>query len=323
MAIQAAFEEEELNRLYTEVAVGGPSYQTAVVGNPKGVEQLSINQFDAIRPWEINYGGMSQSEKLSLEEFFLTKWGQAIGFRFYPPSDRNFQNDVIGIGTGAATVFYLRRNYRSRSRFISRRIVKPVKDTIVITVDGTPVTPSTVNWDEGIVTLSSAPAAGAIVRCESGQYDVPVRFMVDDFNATDYGNFADWNSIKVKEILPSQLTNSGLGVTPLSLAFTAPHSNDVFEDEFDVTLSHSGCTKVFLYVGNSLFGSDASAPFSFADVPVPILTDEGRFTVTALGIDGSGNFVEAQIELNTEALPTGIIQGVIGGVTEIDGGYWL
>ena len=107
MAILATFEEEELNRLYTEKAEGGPSYETAVVVNPKAIQQRSVNRFDAVRPYVIDFGGMSQPDKLSLEEFFITKWGRAIGFRFYPPSDRNFQNDVIGIGTGAATVFYI------------------------------------------------------------------------------------------------------------------------------------------------------------------------------------------------------------------------
>lgn len=314
MAIQAAFEEEELSRLYTEHAVGGPSYETGGVANGKAVEQLHINRYDAIRPFEIQFQLMSQQEKLLLEEFFITKWGQAIGFRFYPPSDRNFQNDVIGIGTGAATVFYMRRNYRSRSRFFARRIVKPVKDTVVVTVDGSTVAPASVNWDEGVVTLSAAPAAGAIVRCASGQYNVPVRFALDDFQPTDHGPFANWESIKLREILPSQLTSAGNGLTPLSLAFTAPHSNDVFETDFDVTLTHTGVTKVYLYVEGALHGSDSSSPFSFADVPV-VATPSGTFRVRALGVDASGNYVEAAIDLQTTDLPAGDV------LLDDDGGF--
>lgn len=306
MAITATFEEEELDRLYTEVAIGGPVYETGVVGNGQAIQQRHINRYDAIRTFEIQFGGLSQSKRNALEEFFVTKHGRAIGFRFYPPNDRNFQNDVIGIGNAVATVFYMKRNYRSRSRFVSRRIVKPVKDTVVITVDGTPVTPASTDWDQGAVTLSSAPAAGAIVRCESGQYDLPVFFDVDAFSVTDFGVFANWESIKVQEILPAQLAAAGNGITPLALAFTAPHSNDVFASTFDVTLSHTGCTKVYLYVQDTLHGSDSSAPFSFSSVPV-VATPSGTFRVRALGVDGSGNYVEAEIDLQTTPLPPGEI----------------
>lgn len=324
MAILASFEERELNRLYTNTATGGPAYDTARVGNPRGIEQRHINRYDAIRTYEIEFGGLSQIEKLDLEEFFITQHGPAVGFRFYAPSDRNFLSDVIGIGTGSNDTFYLRRNYRSRSRFISRRIVKPVKGTLVITVDGTPVTPASINWDEGIVVLSSDPAAGAIVRCESGQYNVPVYFDVDAFTPVDYGVFANWESIRLQEILPTQLSSVGNDITPLSLAFTAPHSNDVFETTFDVTLTHTGCTKVYLYVGGVLHDSDTSAPFSFSSVPVAATTT-GTFKVRALGVDASGNFVEAEIDLQTTPLPVGtIIEPDIteggGEVGEIDDG---
>lgn len=299
MAILATFEEEELDRLYTEVAVGGPIFQTGVVGNGKAVQQRTIDRYDAIRSFEIQFGGMNQAERLRLEEFFVTKWGRAIGFRFYPPNDRVFQNDVIGVGDGTNTTFYLRRNYRSRSRYYSRRIVKPVKNTIVITVNGSVATP-TVDWDQGVVTLTPAPAAGAIVRCASGEYDIPVYFDVDEFNVTDYGPFADWNSIKVTEILPSLITTVGNDISPLSLAFTSPHSNETENGFFDVTLTHTGVTKVYLYLNDVLWGADWSAPFSFTNVWNPAGANEW-YRVTALGVNESGDVVEASIDLYSSA----------------------
>jgi hypothetical protein len=217
---------------------------------------------------------------------------------------------------------YLRRNYRSRSRFFSRRIVKPVKDTVVITVedyvcqiDGVYPDPSTftrtytsntgggnvhIDWDTGKVTFYvGPPAAGQIVRVGEGEYDLPVYFDVDQFNATDYGPFADWNSIRVTEILPSQITSLGMSTTPLSLAFTSPHSNEEVGSTFDVTLDHVGCTKVYLYVDGVLWGSDNSEPFAFTDVASPA-TSGGDFRVTALGVDPDGNIAEAAITLSTD-----------------------
>jgi uncharacterized protein (TIGR02217 family) len=321
MAITATFEEEELSRLYTDVAVGGPIFETGVVGNGKATQQRTINRYDAVRSFEIQFGGLSGDEQLRLQEFFITKFGRAIGFRFYPPNDRTFQNDVIGVSDATADSFdmYLRRNYRSRSRFFSRRIVKPVKDTVVITVedyvcqiDGVYPDPSTftrtytsntgggnvhIDWDTGKVTFYvGPPAAGQIVRVGQGEYDLPVYFDVDQFNATDYGPFADWNSIRVTEILPSQITSLGMSTTPLSLEFTSPHSNEEVGATFDVTLDHVGCTKVYLYVDGVLHGSDASAPFTFASVPSPGEVGD-IFRVTAMGVNASRQVVEAAIDL--------------------------
>lgn len=327
MAILAAFEEEELDRLYTDVAVGGPAFETGIVGNARAVQQRNINAYDAVRSFEIQFGGMSQAEKLRLEEFFLTKWGRAVGFRFYPPSDREFLDDVIGVGDGTTTVFYMRRNYAAPTRFVSRRIVKPVKDDVVVTLDGSklwiddpvfggyippsagpfPVIDSgtnflTVDWNTGAVTFAGAPTAGQIIRCAEGRYDLPVYFDVDAFDATDYGPFADWNSIKVVEILPSQITSLGMATTPLSLAFTSPVSGEVKASAFDVNLTHSGVSKVYLFQDDVLVGSDAAAPFAFAAVPsVP----GGIFRMKALGVDAAGHFVEAAVDVTSEPLPVG------------------
>jgi hypothetical protein len=345
MAILAAFEEEELSRLYADVAVGGRAFDTGIVGNAKAVQQRNVNRYDAVRAFEIQFGGMSQPEKLRLEEFFITKQGRAIGFRFYPPSDRNFQNDVIGVGDGANTTFYMKRNYRSRTRFITRRIVKPVKphrrrccrtvQKVPYEQDGrasfTPAGdyPEYLQPDNGRLerTASSGsrrrPRPGTIIRCADGEYNIPVFFDVDEFAATDYGPFADWNSIKVVEIPAAQITSAGLALTPLALAFTSPHSDETVMGNFDVALTHTGVAKVYLYLNGVPHGSDATAPFTFASVTPPA-TSTGDFRMTALGVDASGNVVEAAIDLHTsitppDTTPPSVPAGLagIGGETSI------
>lgn len=320
MPVLATFEEEELSRLYTEVATGGPTFETGIVGNEKGTQQRTVNRYDALRTFEIEFGGMSSDEKLRLEDFFITKFGRAIGFRFYPPSDREFLNDAIGVGDGTETTFYMKRNYRSRTRFVTRRIVKPVKHAVVVTVDGEklryndPVlglfypegdypqfagNSGVIDWDQGVIEFASAPAAGKVIRCAEGEYDIPVYFDVDSFSISDYGPFADWNSIKVVEILPSSLGAAGNDLTALSLAFTTPHSNETKSEYFDITLAHVGVTKVYLYLNGVLFGSDSSGPFSFASVPNPANSNES-YRVTVLGVNNSGQVVEAGIDLFSE-----------------------
>jgi uncharacterized protein (TIGR02217 family) len=321
MAILAAFEEEELSRFYAAVAVGGRVFETGVVGNSRTVQQRTVNRYDYANVWEIQYGGLSTAEKKPLEEFFTMKWGRAIGFRFFPPSDRDFENDVIGIGDGSTTTFYMRRNYRSRTRFYSRRIVKPVRHTVIVLQDGQKVpyddpadgifypgisgdypefyNPITVDWNAGIIGFPTPPTAGQIIRCVDGQYDIPVFFETDVYQSAD-DIFTEWNSVRVVEIPPAQITSTGLALTPLSLAFTAPPADAYKPVSFDVTLSHTGVAKVYLYVDDVLVATDAAAPFSFSMVASPTT---GPFRVTALGVDNTGHFVEAAITLNTEQPP--------------------
>src|SRR5687768_7775550 len=100
MAILAAFEEEELDRLYSDGAKSTIVYETGIVGNGKAVQQRSINRYDGLRAYDIAYGLMRPAQQEGLAEFFITKAGKAIGFRFYPPFDRTFDLDIFGIGDG-------------------------------------------------------------------------------------------------------------------------------------------------------------------------------------------------------------------------------
>ncbi len=316
MPILATFDDEELNRLYTEVAQTSVNFDTGIVGNSKGVQQRTINRYDAIRTYDIQFGGMTQAAKRALEEFFITKAGRGIGFRFYPPSDRDFQFDVIGVGNGAQTVFYLRRNYYSRGRFITRRILKPIHPLLTVLVDGSKVrisdpdageitpagafpiinNPITVNWDTGMITFTTAPANGLIITVAEGQYDVPVYFDTDSLNASDYGVFADAESVRLVEILPSALNAAGNDLPGASLAFITPLSSAKVPSLFDVTFAATNLTSVLLYVNGAYYGVSSPAPFLFNNVPRPVI-DGISFEVKALGVNNVGQAVLAKITL--------------------------
>jgi uncharacterized protein (TIGR02217 family) len=316
MAITAVFEEEELNRLYTEMAVSNVVFETGVVGNSRAVQQRNINRYDPIRTYDIQFGGMSQEEHVALQEFFITKSGKGIGFRFYPPNDRDFIGDVIGIGDGTTTDFYLRRNYFTRSRFITRRIVKPLHPYLTVTIDdekvriddnGTLITPAgdfpitdnpiTVDWNEGIVTFTTPPGSGEIVRAASGKYHVPVYFDTDALQASDYGPFADANSVRLIEILPSALSAAGNDMPDATLSFETPISGIQVPETFDVSFASAGLDSVMLYLDDEYHGVSTDAPdFPFEDVPRPV-TQGNQFTVKALGVSAGGQPILAKIAL--------------------------
>lgn len=239
MPITVTFDDEELSRDYTEVAVGGPVFDTGIVGNPMGVQQRAVRRVDAIRSWKIQFDGLSDTQRLALEAFFINKYGGGIGFRFYPPNDHSFVNDVIGTTTGTGSTEYsLVRKYTTAGayRTITRRIVKPVQFSPILVIGTTaiawknggsfqyppnipggysaPTSPPTyvadMNWSTGIFTFTTAngasiPTAAQVITAIGGDFDIPVFFDTDKFEASDYGVFADWGEVGLIEILPAAL----------------------------------------------------------------------------------------------------------------------
>jgi uncharacterized protein (TIGR02217 family) len=91
-------------------------------------------------------------------------------------------DQLIGTGDGVATTFQLVKTYSSGGQSYVRTIRKPVAGTVLVEVDGAPVTPASVNTATGVVTLSAAPATGHLVKA-GFEFDVPVVFATDDFVA--------------------------------------------------------------------------------------------------------------------------------------------
>lgn len=242
--ITVTFDEEELSRDYTEMATGGPTFDTGIIGNRFGIQQRAIRRQDAIRTWDIEFGGMSEEQKVALETFFISKYGSGIGFRFFPPGDFQFRGDLIGV-TNASNEYKLYRDYVTPSRTIRRRILKLVENdpeqgkTLAVAVgvtilaekaSGSPgyvfpdVIPSgyfldanvpptvaiEVNYDTGTFSFAttspfSLPANGYTLNAVGGYYDVPVTFDTDNFEVSDYGVFKSLDSIRVTELLPVAL----------------------------------------------------------------------------------------------------------------------
>jgi uncharacterized protein (TIGR02217 family) len=215
MAITIQFDDEELSRDYTDVATGGPTFETAIMGNPVGIHQRSIKRQDAIRTWDIQFGGLNNLQKLLLEQFFITKYGGGIAFKFFPPTDHSFYNDYVGAASGTSIdVFPLYRYYGSASRVVARRIVYPVLSSAAagISVFGG-VSGNLVNsatfLPGGFIRISYTagnPTAGEAIFITGGEFDVPVVFMNDQLESSDYGPFSNVDSVRLVELLPYMIT---------------------------------------------------------------------------------------------------------------------
>lgn len=165
---------------------GGPVFATEVVTLNSGWEQRNILQDSPLRQYSIDYVNGLASLK-QLHSFFLIVKGSAYSFRLkdYTDFEVSASEGVIGTGTGtAATTYQLYKRYAYDGNTDDRAITKLVagsysvfKDSVLQTGGGTHYT---MNENTGVITWVSAPNGNVISW--SGEFDVPVRFTLDQFS---------------------------------------------------------------------------------------------------------------------------------------------
>ena len=151
-----------------------------------GQEQRISRWDQARRQYDAQYGVKSHDDLSTLMTFYLAREGSLHGFRFKDFQDfttasnhRDTPSDTdqtLGTGDGSDQTFQLSKTYTSGVGSNVRNITKPVSGTVVVSLNDISVlTGWTVDTTTGIITFTSAPSAGVVVKagCE---FDVPVRF---------------------------------------------------------------------------------------------------------------------------------------------------
>lgn len=204
------FDEIELPRYYSEGASGGPVFSTSILGNTQGVQQRNINRPVPIHEFELNFLGERQfSEQFEdFLDFFHTRNGQGIGFRFFPFVDNRWNDEQIALTNPAVSEYKLIRTYSRGGRTLIRRIVKPVPD-LIVTINGQPAanfSAYTIDYTIGKIIFAnqSALPVNGILRV-SGEYCIPVVFADDRLSITGFASYADLNGLRVVELLPAAL----------------------------------------------------------------------------------------------------------------------
>lgn len=166
-----------------------PFYNTSIIVLGSGHEKRNINwEYSRTR---VNVAtGVKRHEDLEdIVDMFHIANGSANGFRIKNHLDFNSAHtgdtitsadQIIGTGDGVDTTFQLVKKYTSGALTQTRNVTKPVTGTTLISLNG--VTQSmgfTVDTTTGIVTFSSPPGVGVVVRA-GFQYDIPVRFESDE-----------------------------------------------------------------------------------------------------------------------------------------------
>jgi uncharacterized protein (TIGR02217 family) len=190
-------------------ASGGPVFNTSVVRTAGGREIRVQNWSTPLRRYNVGSAVKPPALWAALLSFYVARDGQARGFRFKDWSDYTSAADgvsdpvaadqVIGTGDGVRTVWPLIKTYSSGGQSRVRNITKPVSGSVVVTVNGSPASP-TISTTAGTLTFGSPVTAGHVIRA-GYRFDVPVRFGTDVFSLGLPIAFAgEWPDIILQEV---------------------------------------------------------------------------------------------------------------------------
>lgn len=179
----SAFHEARLPARLAFGCTGGVERRTEVVTLASGFERRTSAWSQGRRRYLIATAARPLDEIAELLAFFEARGGRLAGFRFRDPADfkscapsgqPGASDQAIGVGDGARKAFQLSK--------AGRVITKPVAGTVKVAVAGV-AAPFTVDTTTGLVTLTTAPAAGASVTA-GFEFDTPVRFDLDRLDVT-------------------------------------------------------------------------------------------------------------------------------------------
>ncbi len=175
---------------------GGPEYKTGIAELQSGSEQRRAVWAAPRHSYQASFAIRTRDDLATVREYFHAMRGRYNGFRFKDWNDYTSATDgisaytkddqQIGLGDNAETAFQLVKNYDQGTETLVRNINKPIAGGILVALDGVLQTdPTHYSYDSttGVVTFVSAPAA-AVVITAGYEFDVPVRFDVDQLSVT-------------------------------------------------------------------------------------------------------------------------------------------
>jgi uncharacterized protein (TIGR02217 family) len=176
---------------------GGIERRTEVTSLASGFERRSTPWAQGRRRYLIATATRPLDEAAQLVAFFEARRGRLAGFRFRDPADfkscapsaqPTASDQPLGTGDGERVDFPLIKTYGSGPDAVVRSIAKPVAGTVKVAVAGVALASGafTIDAATGLVTLSAAPAAGAMVSA-GFEFDTPVRFDLDRLDLTMEG----------------------------------------------------------------------------------------------------------------------------------------
>ena len=205
-----AFHEVRFPDNISRGARGGPERRTQIVELASGDEERNASWANSRRRYDVAYGIRRADDLASVVSFFEARNGRLHGFRYkdwadyksaLPSQAITATDQQIGTGTGSLQTFQLAKRYTSGAQTWVRTITKPVTGTVRVALGMVEqMSGWTVDTTTGVVTFTTAPAGGVIVRA-GFEFDVPVRFDSDTLDVTlDFERLGSITSIPLLEI---------------------------------------------------------------------------------------------------------------------------
>lgn len=155
---------------------GGPSFKTRIVSMANGRERRNAEQAYARHAYSAPFRNIRPADYANIKQMHLVCRGMLHAFKFKDLLDYQAAGEVFGAGTGAQTVFQLRKISTIDGVSYTRNVY--AIRSAAVTVNGVAAAP-TIDMDRGTVTFAAAPAAAAVLRW-TGEFDIWVRFNQDD-----------------------------------------------------------------------------------------------------------------------------------------------
>ena len=205
-----AFHEVRFPDNISRGARGGPERRTQIVELASGDEERNASWANRRRRYDVAYGIRRADDLASVVAFFEARNGRLHGFRYKDWADykSNLPSQAItatdqqlGTGTGSLQTFQLAKRYTSGAQTWVRTIAKPVAGTVRVALGMIEqMSGWTVDTTTGVLTFTTAPANGVIVRA-GFEFDVPVRFDSDTLDVTlDFERLGSITAIPLLEI---------------------------------------------------------------------------------------------------------------------------
>jgi len=205
-----AFHEVRFPDNISRGARGGPERRTQIVELASGDEERNASWANSRRRYDVAYGIRRADDLAAVVAFFEARNGRLHGFRYKDWADYKSSlpsqpitpiDQQIGTGTGSLKTFQLAKRYISGAQSWARTIAKPVTGTVRVALGMVEqMTGWTVDTSTGVVTFTTAPTNGVIIRA-GFKFDVPVRFDTDVLDVTlDIERLGSITSILLLEI---------------------------------------------------------------------------------------------------------------------------
>lgn len=187
---------------------GGPMFSTTIMALNSGHERRNINWSTVRASYQASHGIKTRAQMEELINFFYSRWGRAHSFRYKDWMDFQTGAQSLLAGDGTETEFQILKTYTSGGYNYSREITKPITSTLlnvavnaVVLVEGAGAGKYQVDYDTGIITFGTPPGAAETVTIGSCDFDVHVRFDMDQINIIqEFWETMTWPSIPIVEI---------------------------------------------------------------------------------------------------------------------------